>query len=271
MRLKLTAPLRSRDGTLAKGAGMKNALAELHGDKVKLIKRPGIALTNEIITGGLAQGIADLNGLVYSVFDDTLLAFTLTAPETVIGGWNLRSASPILGGLLDYNNVETYNPGDFVIYPDEYGDDSVWFTVTTVSGIPPGHTPAAYPYWSRYRNLPAGTHPSVSYSIIQGTLHQEGLFQNPGYTAFSDSSLTVKVGNQTFGILPGSLFGQTVGPPPFHTATYTNYAVFIAGALTSGTISGPVSGPFVDMTVDTPATETNLYIAARDYARSILA
>ena len=40
MRLKLTAPLHSRDGTLARGARMKNLLAEVKGDIVKAAKRP---------------------------------------------------------------------------------------------------------------------------------------------------------------------------------------------------------------------------------------
>lgn len=273
MRIPLYSTLESRDGTLAADANLKNALVEVgEGDgTILVVKRPGIALTNEIITGGLAQGIADLNGLVYSVFDDTLLAFNPTAPETITGGWNLGSASPILGGLLDYDNGETYDPGDFVLYPDEDGDDGVWFTVATVSGIPPGHTPAAYPYWSRYRNLPVGTHPSVSYSIIQGPLEQEGTLPGPS-TSSSSSSLTVKVGSQTFGVLPGTLEGTVTASPYFSTSTYSNYAILVAGGVTSGVISGPYpGGPFVDTTVFTPATSTSLYIAAQDYARSILA
>ena len=44
MRLKLTAPLHSRDGTLARGARMKNLLAEVKGDIVKAAKRPGAAV-----------------------------------------------------------------------------------------------------------------------------------------------------------------------------------------------------------------------------------
>ena len=44
MRLKLTAPLHSRDGTLARGARMKNLLAKVKGDIVKATKRPGAAV-----------------------------------------------------------------------------------------------------------------------------------------------------------------------------------------------------------------------------------
>ena len=53
MRLKLTAPLQSRDGTLAKGAKMKNVLAEVKGDIVKAAKRPGAVL---LLSGTAMKG-----------------------------------------------------------------------------------------------------------------------------------------------------------------------------------------------------------------------
>lgn len=53
MRLKPTAPLHSRDGTLAKGAQMKNVLAEVKGDIVKAAKRPGTAL---LLSGAAMRG-----------------------------------------------------------------------------------------------------------------------------------------------------------------------------------------------------------------------
>lgn len=100
MRLKLTAPLRSRDGTLAKGAGMKNALAELHGDKVKLIKRPGLALGSETVTGGTPQGMIELNGVAYSVVQDSIWRLEPGASSPIPGGsfgatgaWNLAGSA----------------------------------------------------------------------------------------------------------------------------------------------------------------------------------
>lgn len=80
MRLKLTAPLRSRDGTLAKSAGMKNALAELHGDKVKLVKRPGLAilLSGSAMTG---QGCIEFGGFLFNVSDDVLRKIIVSPPS----------------------------------------------------------------------------------------------------------------------------------------------------------------------------------------------
>ena len=71
MRLKLTAPLHSRDGTLARGARMKNLLAEVKGDIVKATKRPGAAvLLSGVGTNG--QGMIGFNGALFVVSGDTL-------------------------------------------------------------------------------------------------------------------------------------------------------------------------------------------------------
>ena len=80
MRLKLTAPLHSRDGTLAKGAQMKNVLAEVNGDIVKAAKRPGAALllSGAAMTG---QGAIGFSGALFIVSGDTLRKIVVSPPS----------------------------------------------------------------------------------------------------------------------------------------------------------------------------------------------
>ena len=80
MRLKLTAPLHSRDGTLAKGAKMKNMLAEVKGDIVKAAKRPGAALllSGASMTG---QGSIGFSGALFVVSGDTLRKIVVSPPS----------------------------------------------------------------------------------------------------------------------------------------------------------------------------------------------
>jgi len=87
MRLKLTAPLLSRDGTLAKGARMKNVLAEVKGDVVKAFKRPGAAL---LLTGSAmqGQGCIGFNGALYNVSGDTLRKI-IVSPASASTTWAL--------------------------------------------------------------------------------------------------------------------------------------------------------------------------------------
>ena len=87
MRLKLTAPLHSRDGTLAKGAKMKNMLAEVKGDIVKSAKRPGAALllSGASMTG---QGSIGFSGALFVVSGDTLRKI-IVSPPSVSTTWAL--------------------------------------------------------------------------------------------------------------------------------------------------------------------------------------
>lgn len=80
MRLKLTAPLHSRDGTLAKGAKMKNLVAEVHGDTIKAMKRPGavLLLSGAVLQG---QGCIGLNGVLYAVSGDVLRKIIVSPPS----------------------------------------------------------------------------------------------------------------------------------------------------------------------------------------------
>ena len=87
MRLKLTAPLQSRDGTLAKGAKMKNVLAEVKGDIVKAAKRPGAAL----LLSGTAmkgRGAIGFSGALFVVSGDTLRKI-IVSPASESATWAL--------------------------------------------------------------------------------------------------------------------------------------------------------------------------------------
>ena len=87
MRLKLTAPLHSRDGTLAKGAKMKNVLAEVKGDIVKAAKRPGASL----LLSGTAmkgQGAIGFSGALFVVSGDTLRKI-IVSPASESATWAL--------------------------------------------------------------------------------------------------------------------------------------------------------------------------------------
>ena len=80
IRLKLTAPLHSRDGTLARGARMKNIIAEVKGDIVRAVKRPGASL---LLSGTVAaaQGAIEFNGTVYAVSGDVLRKVIVSPPS----------------------------------------------------------------------------------------------------------------------------------------------------------------------------------------------
>lgn len=84
MRLKITSELRSRDGTLTKGAAMKNALAEVHGDVIKAIKRPGLDLAFDEFSIP-AQGIFG-----WQSTDGSL-------PQLAVVADDVLSLAPILG------------------------------------------------------------------------------------------------------------------------------------------------------------------------------
>ena len=87
MRLKLTAPLLSRDGTLATGAKMKTVLAEVKGDIVKAAKRPGAAL----LLSGTAmkgQGAIGFSGALFVVSGDTLRKI-IVSPASESATWAL--------------------------------------------------------------------------------------------------------------------------------------------------------------------------------------
>lgn len=71
MRLPLATTIQSRDGTLAKGAQLKNVLVEAKGDTQRIFKRPGASVLLSLGTT-LAQGAIAFGGAVYVVENDVL-------------------------------------------------------------------------------------------------------------------------------------------------------------------------------------------------------
>lgn len=121
MRLPLSSFLESRDGSLAKDAGMKNAVAEVVDGQRLVVKRPGITGASEVVAGGLAQGMVDLNGVVYSVTNDVLWALPVV-PASAGGsggsvfpgmtGWDEENEElpiPIPTETFGFANITLFN------------------------------------------------------------------------------------------------------------------------------------------------------------------
>lgn len=85
MRLPIASDLKSRDGTTAKDAGIKNAIIETDGEESAIRKRPG-ALSLGSAGTGVAQLLACYNGQLRSIIGNTLADLTV-------------------GTALDYGNV----------------------------------------------------------------------------------------------------------------------------------------------------------------------
>lgn len=77
MRLPLATTIQSRDGTLAKGARLKNALSEAKGETQRIFKRPGASALLNLGTT-LAQGAVAFGGVVYVVENDVLRKVNLS-------------------------------------------------------------------------------------------------------------------------------------------------------------------------------------------------
>ena len=77
MRLPLCYPIESRDGTLNADAKMKNMVVEeIEGERVA-VKRPGVTSATQL-PSGQAQGLFNLNGMAYSIVNDTLYGTLIT-------------------------------------------------------------------------------------------------------------------------------------------------------------------------------------------------
>lgn len=105
MRLPLSVPLESRDGTLAKDAKLKNSIVENIEGVLMVIKRPGISLNSRIVENGTAQGVFSLNGVPYAIADDTLIGLSQTQlpyvpPQaTLTGSLGTVSLGAVGGGV----------------------------------------------------------------------------------------------------------------------------------------------------------------------------
>ena len=76
MRLPLCYPIESRDGTLNADSKMKNMVVENVEGELVAVKRPGVAIATDLVSGlpsGVtAQGLAYFNGSVFSMSSDVL-------------------------------------------------------------------------------------------------------------------------------------------------------------------------------------------------------
>ena len=250
MRLPLCYPIESRDGTLAADSKMKNMVVEnVEGDLVA-VKRPGVSVAIELPTG-LAQGLFSLNGLAYAIVDDVLMSSS---------GGRLDGFSLASGHSIAYSNLYQYSPGDVVIALDEHNNDTPFYCIVACQGIPPGYTQAAFPYWSKYKNHPVGTHPTVS-----TTTNVWNVFKTP--TSARDQSV---VNYYLDGVYYSTLSGFSTWDydkygDGYSVSRWTNYY------FNGGIRNGVADNRGVTSYTDTPLSNVPFTYGVKDYARSILA
>lgn len=278
MRIPLYSTLESRDGTLAADANLKNALVEVgEGDgTILVVKRPGLALGYEAVRG-LAQGIADLNGVVYSVFNDVLVIPVSVTDIEYAGtvypqGWSgpafAFSGSESRYPFGDtYDSGHTYNPGDSAVF-----DGDTWYCVTSSTGVAPGYNGTAYSKWSKFPSKPSGSHPGITYNNSSQTLYQLYHGSEPfPYSTLATSTLTYTItdsaGTRTWGVLGGSFSATADGVTGYGSSLSTNYAPG-GGILNGTTVVG--SGGVTDNRTYIPYAVFSITYAASDYIRSHL-
>ena len=197
MRLPLATDLKARVGAPDKDARIKNGIIEIRGESSVVRQRPGVseALATEL--GLFAQGGMMFGDYLVYVANDILLGFS---DFDLAFGFGLDTLNSVI-----YSGSTSYDVGDVVI-----GDDGEpWYPVQPVSGIPPAYTAAAYPYWSKYKNLPSGSHPSVSYSTTGPTFSYPG-----GDVIVGSTSIVISVGASVFGTISGSGVQEGIEPNP---------------------------------------------------------
>ena len=79
MRTPIASDLISRDGTLQRDAGTKNAVIEVQGEASAVLKRPGVLSAGPAGTG-IAQLLACYNGELKSIIGNTLA-------DLITAGW----------------------------------------------------------------------------------------------------------------------------------------------------------------------------------------
>ena len=252
MRLPLCYPIESRDGTLNADSKMKNLVVENVEGELVAVKRPGVTKQTEL-PPGLAQGLFSLNGLTYAIFNDLFVAVDSLATG-ISWGYSLTT-----GASLSYSAGTTYNANDPVIGTDENGVETVFYAVQTVTGVRPARTTAAFPYWSKYKNLNVGTPPSIGYTTT-------------GPTVISDNGLgaielatTVRL--TVGGVYYSTIYGYVSQGPTFAywDSVYVNYNN--AGLLMNGTDSNHGGGTHITYTA---IADNGQYLAAKDYARHLV-
>jgi hypothetical protein len=94
MRVPLTTALETRDGSSAKDQRLFNGIAEVAGDQVGVIKRPGNTYLGAV-SSGASQMLAELSGSAVAVTNDSVK--TVTPFPFVLE--STSSLSPITAGL----------------------------------------------------------------------------------------------------------------------------------------------------------------------------
>lgn len=253
MRLPLAADLISRDGTTGKDSRIRNGLI----DDGEVVVRPGVSEAVAPSLGLFSQGGLRFGDKLVYVNDDNF--FWLSADFIFLGGFNSLNGNPI--GF--YSSGGSYVVGDVVV--DD--DGTPWYPVQPVSGIPPAYTTAAYPYWSRYKNLPSGTHPTVTYSWDVNS--SVVCTPTTGDRTCSGTSLVkVYVGGVLRSEISGSVAVSIDEDPPYtyESNTYVDYNM-MNGQLRNGYSDNFGGTPTI---TTTPITNHPTYLAAQDYARSVL-
>lgn len=106
MRTPIASDLISRDGTLQRDAGTKNAVIEVQGEASAVLKRPGVLSAGPAGTG-IAQLLACYNGELKSIIGNTLADLIVT---TIISGGSGLPSMPATGGWA----APAYGSGKFV-------------------------------------------------------------------------------------------------------------------------------------------------------------
>lgn len=106
MRTPIASDLMSRDGTLQKDAGTKNAIIEVAGESSAVRRRPG-SVSLGAAGSGVGQLLACYNGELKSIIGNTLADLIVT---TIISGGNGLPSMPAGGGWA----APAYGAGKFV-------------------------------------------------------------------------------------------------------------------------------------------------------------
>ena len=254
MRLSLCYPIESRDGTLNADSKLKNMVVENVEGELIAVKRPGVTKASELAPG-LAQGLFSLNGMAYGIVNDILMSFD--SAETgggITGGFDLRT-----GRSIAYSNGYQYARGDIALAPDENNNDTPWYCIVACQGIPPGYTQEAFPYWSKYKNHPVGTHPTVSTKT-----NVWNVFKTP--TSARDQSV---VNYYLDGVYYSTLSGFSTWDydkygDGYSVSRWTNY--YFSGGIRNGMADNRGATAYTDV----PLANSPFTYGVMDYARSIL-
>lgn len=247
MRLPLATDLKARVGTPDKDARVKNGIIEIRGNSSVVRQRPGVSEALATTLGLYAQGGMQFGDSLYVLDGDVIYEYS--SSFIFLGGYNIGS-----GSSVSFSASGSYATGDIAYLP---GDPNPWHAVQPVSGVTPGWNSAAYPYWSRYRDKPVGTHPTASATFGTYTsyndVHNSGIFWSNGEFYLKANGVVFATYTSTAdGYDPSHGFG--IG----QVVTYVDYPSNIGYFVQTGTSPGTV-------------TTWDILVAAQDYCRSVLA